>query len=80
MAHSTAVAIRVIRRSAYTLYYGCQQGVRQSWYDEQNDVKGWRKGNWCVAFSVLWHRVYAIDVQFEIRNYSLLTILRTFDV
>lgn len=79
-AYGTAAAIRFIWQSAYTLYDGRQQGVRQAWYDEQNDVKGWGKGNWCVAFSVLWHRVYAIDVQFEIRNYSLLTILRTFDV
>ena len=40
MAHSTAAAIRFIWQSAYTLYDGCQQGVRQAWYDEQNDVKG----------------------------------------
>lgn len=39
-AYGTAAAIRFIRRSAYTLYDGRQQGVRRLWYDEQNDVKG----------------------------------------
>jgi len=40
VGYGTVLAIRVVGRSAYTLYDGRQQGVRRPWYDEQNDVKG----------------------------------------